>query len=135
LKPFVFKFWLIALVVIVVCCSAAWAVWSIANSRSSAKLRRAEDSLRHDIDLGVPLGTDPVAVSQFLRSHAISTDGYRRLNTEYQALYKGAAGVMIGSTEKIDTPIYLCRILVTFRFNDKDRLEGYDESPVCNGPF
>ena len=125
----------VSIIMTAVCCLAAWAVWSIANSRSSAKLHRAENSLRLEIDRRLPLGSDKTSVSQFLETHAISSDGYRRLNAEYRPLYKGAFGIMVAYTEKIDTPIFLCRIVVTFRFNDSDKLEGYDDSFVCNGPF
>jgi hypothetical protein len=126
---------LLAVSAVVACALTLWAAWRIANIRSSAKLYRAENTLKQEIDKELPVGSEKAAVSEFLKAHSAYSDGFRPLNEGYRALYKGAAGIMIATTQDIETPILSCRIVVTFRFDKAGKLEDHDDKFACNGPI
>jgi hypothetical protein len=113
---------------------ALWVGWRIANVRSAAILRQDEESLKIQIEKELPNGSDRGRVEQFLRTRSMYTEGFRQLGSEYKASYGGASGVMFATSGDLKTCIYLCKIVLTFRFDDNDKLLGYIDKLVCNGP-
>jgi hypothetical protein len=109
--------------------------WIVESTRSSKKLKRAENLLRKQIDDGLPLGSDETKVVEFLKARAIFSEGYQRLAPEYRASYRGANAIIFGTTEAIDAPTLLCQIVVTFRFDTAGKLQGYEDQFACNAPF
>ena len=63
------------------------------------------------------------------------TDGYQKLDGGNNTGYDGASGIIYASTGEVKTPLYLCKIVVTFKFDRDGQLKGYDDSAPCNGPF
>lgn len=135
LKPSVNKTWVLLIGILIVCIFASWVGWRIAYVRSAAISHHAEESLKREIEKELPVGSDQVRVVEFLRAHSIYTDGLKRVGNNERTLYAGASGVIFASTSKLKTPISVCQIVVTFRFDDKDRLLGYSDQIPCNGPF
>jgi hypothetical protein len=112
-----------------------WAGWRIASARSTAILRQDEESLKIQIEKELPIGSGRNRVEQFLKAHSMYTDGFRQLGSDYKGSYDGASGIMFATSGNLRTSIFLCKIVVTFRFDDKDKLLGYTDKLVCNGPF
>jgi hypothetical protein len=114
---------------------ALWAGWRIASAWSAAILRQNEGSLRNQIEKELPMGSDRDRVEEFLRTRSMYTDGFRQLGSEYKASYDGASGIMYATSDDLKTSIFVCKIVVTFKFDGKDKLLGYTDKLVCNGPF
>lgn len=117
------------------CVSALWIAWKIANARAWTALHRAEASLKREIDKELPLGPDRARVEEFLGSHSIESAHFSKLASAYKDDYEGASGLIFAATGRIKTPIYDCKLQITFRFDEAGNLEGYTVKPMCWGPF
>jgi hypothetical protein len=129
------QLWAVAIVVLISIVIVLFIGWHTANARSALVLRQAEDSLKREIEVGLPAGSDNTRVEQFPLAHSMYTEGFRTLEGSYRAQYGDASGVMFASTDNIKTTLYSCKIVVTILFNDDKKLLRYTIQSPCNGPF
>jgi hypothetical protein len=110
--------------------------WRYETARTSAILHRADDTLTLEIGEKLPLGSDRSLVERFLELHSIPTNGgYFKLGTSDRELYDGASAILDTATNKVGTRAFSCRIHLTFRFDESDKLLGYSHKPRCEAPF
>ena len=114
---------------------AFWGAWRFENARSAEFLRQEEESLKGEINRVLPIGAEWVRVEEFVKSRSMLVGGHYRLSEDDRRSYGDVAEILIASSTDLETSLYVCRIMVTFRFDTNRTLQGYETKLVCDGPF
>ena len=96
-------------------------------ARLSETTRQREQALKRDIDASLPVGTQRSQVEKFLRDHDILFV-YYPASADTEAHF----ATLDAYTRQVPTPIFRCKIHLTFRFDQQDGLQGYQEKYVCS---
>lgn len=104
----------------------AWYRRSLHN-RSSEILRAAEESLKRDIERSLPVGAERSRVEATLRAHEIDYLYYPPSTN----VDESASAIIDAYTKYIPTPLLSCKLHLTFKFDERDKLLGYKEKYVC----
>jgi hypothetical protein len=123
------KRWLVLLSLVSVCAiGAAGVIWRerVARSRSMEELRQFETSLKRAVD-ELPLGSDRSRVEDFLTKHQVEHTYYPRSSSDRERI----PATLDAYTHYVGTASLRCKLHFTFKFDDENKLAGYEDKYVC----
>ena len=129
------------LVLIAIVIGLAW-WWRIAQLRSGAIMRAADESLEHEIQNAVPPGSGEVAVQEFVKTNGMtSSSAVEKVSMDHARYqvdpwYNGAVTVIDATKQKsIKTPLVYCSMFMQFKFDGNGKLLGHRINPICTDNF